>query len=55
MTTIAEVAQQALLRTLPSTVDRMELAARYVSAAQDAHIGGDLYEVVPALIAALQQ
>jgi serine phosphatase RsbU (regulator of sigma subunit) len=46
MTTIAEVAQQALLRTLPSIVDHVEFAAKYVSAAQDAQIGGDLYEVV---------
>jgi serine phosphatase RsbU (regulator of sigma subunit) len=45
MTAIAEVAQKALLRTLPKAVDRLELAARYVSAAQDAQIGGDLYEV----------
>jgi len=41
MTVIAEVAQRAVLRTLPSTtVGGMDLAARYISAAEDALVGG---------------
>ena len=46
MTLIAETAQRAVLRTLPSSVGDVGFAARYVSAAEEARIGGDLYEVV---------
>ena len=41
---IAEVAQRAILPRLPSRVDRMAVATRYLSAAQDAVVGGDLYD-----------
>jgi serine phosphatase RsbU (regulator of sigma subunit) len=45
MTVIAEGAQRALLRTLPSTIGTVELSAQYLSATEDALVGGDLYEV----------
>lgn len=45
MTVIAEVAQQALLRALPTSVGSIGIAARYVSATEAARVGGDLYEV----------
>ena len=41
---VAEVAQHAILRSLPPRAGPIDLAARYVSAAQEALIGGDLYE-----------
>ena len=41
---IAEVAQRAILPRLPSRVDKMAVATRYLSAAQDAVVGGDLYD-----------
>ncbi len=41
---IAEVAQQAVLPTLPARVAGVVTGARYLSAAQDAVIGGDLYD-----------
>jgi len=43
---LAEVAQAAVLRPLPDRVGPVIVAARYVSADADAHIGGDLYEVL---------
>jgi phosphoserine phosphatase RsbU/P len=46
MTLIAETAQRAVLRAMPSTVESVGLAARYISATQEALVGGDLYEVV---------
>jgi Stage II sporulation protein E (SpoIIE) len=46
---IAEVAQQVLLRPVPQEISSVRLAVRYMSATSRAHIGGDLYEVVPAL------
>jgi phosphoserine phosphatase RsbU/P len=46
MTVIAETAQRAVLRAMPSAVDSVGFAARYVSATQEALVGGDLYEVV---------
>ncbi len=46
MTLIAETAQRAVLRTMPSTVESVGLAARYISATRQALVGGDLYEVV---------
>lgn len=41
---IAEVAQRAVLPTLPKRVGTLALGARYLSAAQDAVVGGDLYD-----------
>ncbi|MGN6780473.1 MAG: PP2C family protein-serine/threonine phosphatase, partial [Marmoricola sp.] len=43
--TIAEAAQHAILPRLPRTTTGVAVAARYVSAAQDAVVGGDLYDV----------
>ncbi|HEY7262991.1 MAG TPA: PP2C family protein-serine/threonine phosphatase [Trebonia sp.] len=43
---VAEVAQQVLLRPLPSHTPPLEMAVRYVSASAAARIGGDLYEVI---------
>ena len=43
---VAEAAQHAILAPLPPRVGPVLLAARYVSAFADAHLGGDLYEVV---------
>jgi serine phosphatase RsbU (regulator of sigma subunit) len=45
MTVIAETAQRALLRALPTEVGSVGFAARYVSATESALVGGDLYEV----------
>ena len=45
MTAIAEAAQRAVLRSMPRQVGPVGLAARYVSATQEALVGGDLYEV----------
>ncbi|MDX6274408.1 MAG: hypothetical protein QOJ92_1618 [Frankiales bacterium] len=47
VTRVAEVAQRAILADPPSRVGNLRLEARYVSAAAEAKIGGDLYEVVP--------
>jgi len=44
---VARVAQSALLRDVPATVTAGRLASRYVSAAAEARVGGDLLEVVP--------
>jgi phosphoserine phosphatase RsbU/P len=44
---VARVAQSALLREVPSTVTAARLASRYVSAASEARVGGDVLEVVP--------
>src|SRR6202044_858811 len=43
---VARVAQSALLREVPATVAAGRLASRYVSAAAQARVGGDLLEVV---------
>jgi serine phosphatase RsbU (regulator of sigma subunit) len=43
---VAEAAQRAILATPPARVGPVALSARYVSAAREAQIGGDLYEVV---------
>jgi hypothetical protein len=43
---VARVAQSALLREVPATVAAGRLASRYVSAAAEARVGGDLLEVV---------
>jgi phosphoserine phosphatase RsbU/P len=45
MTAIAEAAQRALLRVMPSEIGSLGFAARYVSATEEALVGGDLYEV----------
>jgi serine phosphatase RsbU (regulator of sigma subunit) len=42
--TIAEAAQHAILPRLPRTTTGVAVAARYVSAAEDAVVGGDLYD-----------
>jgi phosphoserine phosphatase RsbU/P len=44
---VARVAQSAVLREVPATVTAGRLASRYVSAAAEARVGGDLLEVVP--------
>jgi sigma-B regulation protein RsbU (phosphoserine phosphatase) len=41
---IAEVAQRAILPTLPAMVGQVAIGTRYLSAAQDAVVGGDLYD-----------
>jgi GAF domain-containing protein len=46
MTRVADAAQQAILAPVPVRVGPLNLAAAYVSAARDALVGGDLYEVV---------
>ncbi|HUA31624.1 MAG TPA: PP2C family protein-serine/threonine phosphatase [Streptosporangiaceae bacterium] len=43
---VARVAQTALLREVPASVTAGRLASRYVSAAAEARVGGDLLEVV---------
>jgi hypothetical protein len=43
---VARVAQSALLREVPAAVTAGRLASRYVSAAAEARVGGDLLEVV---------
>jgi hypothetical protein len=43
---VARVAQSALLREVPARVTAGRLAARYVSAAAEARVGGDVLEVV---------
>lgn len=47
-TAIAEAAQLAIAPP-PPRLGHLSLSARYVSAAEEAHVGGDLYEVVAAL------
>jgi serine phosphatase RsbU (regulator of sigma subunit) len=44
LTAIADVAQRAILPVLPARAGPVEVAARYLSAAQDAMVGGDLYD-----------
>ena len=44
VTAIAEVAQRAILPTLPARTAQVAVAARYVSAAEDAVVGGDLFD-----------
>jgi hypothetical protein len=44
---VGRVAQSALLREVPAAVTAAKLASRYVSAAAEARVGGDLLEVVP--------
>ena len=47
ITRIAETAQRAILAPVPARMGPLKLAGSYVSAAKEALIGGDLYEVVP--------
>ncbi|MCW2800534.1 MAG: Stage sporulation family protein [Aeromicrobium sp.] len=46
ITAIAQTAQEAVLRPPPASIGPLDVAVRYVSAAQDAMVGGDLYEFV---------
>jgi GAF domain-containing protein/anti-sigma regulatory factor (Ser/Thr protein kinase) len=46
ITRIAEAAQQAILAPVPPRMGSLRLAASYASAAQDARVGGDLYEAI---------
>lgn len=43
---VAAAAQQALLRPVPERVGGLRVAVRYLAAAADAQVGGDLYEVL---------
>jgi serine phosphatase RsbU (regulator of sigma subunit) len=43
---VAEAAQHAILRPIPPQVGQVAFAVRYLSASQDALIGGDLYDVL---------
>ncbi len=45
VTSVAEAAQRALLRPLPSQVGPVGLGVVYLAAAAEAQVGGDLYEV----------
>jgi serine phosphatase RsbU (regulator of sigma subunit) len=47
MTAIAEASQLALLPPLPPEITGINIAARYRSAAREASVGGDLYEIIP--------
>ena len=46
VTRVAEAAQHAILSAPPPRIGSLHLAARYVSAAAEALVGGDMYEVV---------
>ena len=46
VTRVADVAQRAILEPLPLEVDGYRLAASYVSASEEASVGGDLYTLV---------
>jgi len=46
LTLVAEAAQVAILHPVPSRVGRYAVAVRYVSAAREAVVGGDFYDVV---------
>ncbi|WP_372411103.1 PP2C family protein-serine/threonine phosphatase [Streptomyces luteireticuli] len=43
---VAEAAQLALLRPVPERIGGLRVAVRYLAAAADARVGGDLYEVL---------
>ncbi len=45
MTWVAETAQRAILRPIPARIGGVLFAARYLSATQEALIGGDFYDV----------
>jgi sigma-B regulation protein RsbU (phosphoserine phosphatase) len=44
ITQVAEVAQRAILRPVPARLGPMTFATRYLSAAEEALIGGDFYD-----------
>jgi phosphoserine phosphatase RsbU/P len=44
VTAIAEAAQRVILPTVPASIGTVHAASRYLSAAADAVIGGDLYD-----------
>lgn len=44
---VAEAAQHALLKPVPTTVGPFQVAVRYSAAAAEARIGGDLYALLP--------
>ncbi|WP_283133841.1 PP2C family protein-serine/threonine phosphatase [Rhizohabitans arisaemae] len=44
--TVADAAQRALLRPLPGAIGDLRIEVRYLAAAAEAHVGGDLYDVV---------
>jgi sigma-B regulation protein RsbU (phosphoserine phosphatase) len=44
ITRVAEVAQRAILRPIPARLGAATFATRYLSAAQEALIGGDFYD-----------
>lgn len=46
VTLVAEAAQRAILALPPDRIGSVALSARYLSAAVEAQVGGDLYEVV---------
>jgi hypothetical protein len=46
LTRVAEVAQRAVLTSVPAQVGPLAFASRYLSASPEALIGGDFYEVV---------
>lgn len=46
VTLVAEAAQRAILAPPPARTGPVTLSARYLSAASEAQVGGDLYEVV---------
>ena len=46
VTLVAEVVQRAILAPPPPRAGPVALSARYLSAAKEAQVGGDLYEVV---------
>jgi serine phosphatase RsbU (regulator of sigma subunit) len=48
VTQVAEAAQRAILAPPPGRIGPVALSVRYLSAAAEAQVGGDLYEVVPA-------
>ena len=45
ITRIAEVAQRTILRPIPPRMGRIALAVRYLSATEDALVGGDFYDI----------
>ncbi|WP_018352568.1 PP2C family protein-serine/threonine phosphatase [Longispora albida] len=46
VTSVALTAQQAILRSAPETGGEVRVGLRYIAAADEASIGGDLYEVI---------
>jgi phosphoserine phosphatase RsbU/P len=44
VTAIAEAAQRAILPTVPAVTEGLHISSRYLSAARDAVVGGDLYD-----------